>query len=263
VAPPVRSRAVLPGFGWRVDPQADMSDPPLRLSLRVRSVLVLLLAILPPVLVFLWTASRWEQHELSEMHEAALRLARHAAVAIGPGGTPGDQPGLLTRFVSKESLPENAMISLLDAEGRILTSAPPGSSWAATLAPSVLQARSGRTAEEKVWTLDARGKRVFAFAELPSSGGAGARYVGVALSRSPLSAAASRILTVAWFGFALAVVVAVATVWLGTEAVVGRRVKALVAAAAELSRGQLHARTGLPPGRGELDRLAARGKPVR
>jgi len=234
-----------------------MADAPLRLSLRVRSVLVLLLAILPPVTVFLWTTARWQEHELSEMHEAALRLARHAADAIRQPGTPPDEVGLLTQFVLGESLPESAVVSLLDAKGRVVSSVPPEASRGWTFAPPLLQTRQGAGREQRAWTEAVQGERVVAFAELPASRAGAARFLAVALSRSPLSAAASRVLTLAWVGFALAVMMAIATVWLGTEAIVGRRVKALVAAATELSRGQLHARTGLPRGRGELDRLAA------
>src|SRR6266508_354330 len=48
-------------------------------SLRVRLVLMVLLAVLPPLGLIVYTAAEWRRHEISEAEAKAVQLARHAS----------------------------------------------------------------------------------------------------------------------------------------------------------------------------------------
>jgi PAS domain S-box-containing protein len=339
-------------------------------SLRVRAIVVLLLALVPALTVSLWTVAEWRRHETAEVRVTALRFARHAAAIHGrlidgsrhmlvalaesevtAQGDPSavgmyllgtlrshpdildlgmarvdgvvllsaratDQPvdvsgrnffraavrsrsfavgdydidratgvgtvmvgypvldqhqdirhvlfavvGLswLRELAMEAPLPEATVLAVLDQDGRVVVQQPGPTRHVAPalrtpVLPTVLEANTEGTGEEA----SADGfQRLFGFAPLQNHSGSGMTHVAVGVPLAAATAAADRLFMLTLAGFGLAVVLAVGVAWLGTDMFVLRRVNAVVGTTERIRGGDLDARTGLPHGRAELDRLAA------
>ncbi len=81
-------------------------------------------------------------------------------------------------------------------------------------------------------------------------------YVGIGIPTAIAYREANQTLVRHLTGLGLITVVALMAVWVGSDVLILRRVKALVGAAERLSNGDMKARTGLTGGTGELDQLA-------
>ncbi len=164
----------------------------------------------------------------------------------------------LNQLIATNELPPDSSLTVVDKDGTVLARHPDPQKWVGKDLPnspliSTILTQSGKgTAEVK--GLDGV-TRLYAFAPL-HDGPIGRVYVSVGLSKEVAFAAANAdfsrnlklLLMVATFAMLLA--------WLGSDAFVMRRVKALSGAARRLAQGDLSARTGLPHGSEELGQLA-------
>lgn len=340
-------------------------------SLRVRSVLVLLLAVVPPLTLALWTVAEWRRHETADVRATALQLARHAAAIHGrlihasrqmlvglaesPIVTRGDPSlvslhlegclrshtdvldvgmaradgvvlasvrapsdltdvGKMTFFraatrsrrfavgdydidratglgtvmvgypvldqdreirhvlfavvglswvrelAMEAPLPSAAVLAVLDEEGTIVVQqpAPHYSAGRPALRTPVLQTLLVGNTEGTGEETSADGlQRLFGFAPLLDHAPAEVTYVAVGVPLAAATSAADRMFNQTLAGFGLALVLAVVVAWLGNDLLFLRRVKAMVGTTERLRGGDLEARTGLPHGPDELNRLAA------
>ncbi|MCC6350485.1 MAG: diguanylate cyclase [Candidatus Eisenbacteria bacterium] len=163
------------------------------------------------------------------------------------------EAGLRSGGRAHSRLPGRTAFLVVDRRGRVVAQRPP---LAARRGDSVLTApplAPGR------WIERVRGgeghPHIVAFAPLPGAEPP-SLYVGVSLDRAEIVAGARR-----EFANNLAVLLLVGAIvavvaWFGAQAVVVRRVEALVGATERLREGDLSARTGLPYGRGELSVLS-------
>jgi diguanylate cyclase (GGDEF)-like protein len=155
-------------------------------------------------------------------------------------------------------LPPDWTVALSDDRGTILARHPDPWRWVGQRlpeAPVVLAA----VAEQGEGTAEVAGAdgvvRLLGIA--PVSGPAGARraYLSVALPRDPVFASANRSLRQDLLGLGLVTLVAIVAVWMGSEWIVLRRVKALADAAGRLATGDLEVRAEVA-GSDEIGALA-------
>jgi signal transduction histidine kinase/HAMP domain-containing protein len=156
-------------------------------------------------------------------------------------------------------LPPGAGYMVLDRRGTILARYPDVERWVGQSLPEapLIQTILTRQGEGTTETVGLDGvPHVFAFTPVHTTTPSAESYVTIGASRAVIFASANRVLIrqLLWLG--LVTVMAFAAAWLGADRFILKRVRALVNAAQRLGAGDLSARTGLPYGSGELDRLA-------
>ncbi len=162
-------------------------------------------------------------------------------------------------FVAEWQLPRGSEITLRDHNGMILARYPEPEKWIGKLAADtpVFKAMLTHPGEGTVEAADLDGvRRLYGFTSLRGLGPGRNIYVSVGI---PEKIAFSEVREAFYFHFILmgiVVALSLAGAWLGTSRFITRPVDELVGATKRLAAGDLSARTGLPPGEGELNQLA-------
>lgn len=165
--------------------------------------------------------------------------------------------GWFQELAASSALPRGTVLMALDSQGSVLARYPEPGRWvgrAAADVPIVKAILSRGVGVAQVADVDGS-RKLFAFTLLEHAG-APTAYVAVGLSPSVIFAQANRIFAQGLLWFGLASFLALAAAWLGGDALVLRRVKALVGATKRLAAGDFSARTGVRYRGGELDHLA-------
>jgi PAS domain S-box-containing protein len=165
----------------------------------------------------------------------------------------------LTEFVTTVQVPTGVTLTVVDHRGTVLARAPDPAHWlgrSASDAPIV----TTMLAQGDEGTTMAHGldgiPRVFAFTRLRGASPGVDAYVSLGVPTAVVFAEANRLLTYQLAGLGLMTVLAFGGTWVVGDRVILRRVHALVRATQRLAAGDLHARTGVPYGLGELGDLA-------
>lgn len=159
----------------------------------------------------------------------------------------------LRRAATRARLPQHTTFVVVDRTGAVIARHPMGPRPAADSTVSAFHA------QHTEWSQIVRGGdgvwRIVAFSPLEGAR-AHTLFVGVGMDREAVLADANRTFwrSIGWTTL-LAVLVSVLA-WNGAQAIVLRRVDALITATHRVRSGDLSARTGLPYGRGELSELS-------
>jgi signal transduction histidine kinase len=166
----------------------------------------------------------------------------------------------LNELAGQAGLPPGSMLTVIDRKGTILSRYPDDDKWVGKLMPESLVLKA-ILAQQGNGTTEASGTdgiaRLFSFA--PFGGGAAQRadaYVSVGIPAAVAFAGANRILARNLAALGLVAGLALAAAWIGGNLFIVRQVQALVGATKRVAAGEFGARTGLPPGQGELSQLA-------
>ncbi len=154
--------------------------------------------------------------------------------------------------------PEGATLTIVDRQGAVLVRYPEPERWVGRVIPNtgVLQAslEKGDKGAVEAEGLDGV-RRLYAFTPLNDSAHSTILYTGIPMST--IYAEANRALARNLIALGLVtLLVLVVACWLG-HLIVMRRVDTLAGTAERLAAGDLGARTGMPSGRGELEKLGA------
>jgi len=164
--------------------------------------------------------------------------------------------GWVNRLAAAAQLPQNSVLTLTDGNGTILAHHPDPQHWVGKAAPEPLfhavRARSTRDLVEAV-AGDAIA-RLYAVTPLPGVPGDGL-FLTVGIPKDAAFAEVNRSLLRNLLGLGLVSLLALLAVWVGSERLFRRPVRALIGAAKGLAAGDPEARRGLPVGRGELGEL--------
>ncbi len=162
----------------------------------------------------------------------------------------------LTHLLAEAQLPEGAVLLMIDRSGTILGRYPNPEAWVGQ--PGVDDPLFRSILAQGEGTTELSGPdgvpRLYAFTGL--RGAAQAGYVSIGIPQAVAYAPADRMLARNLAGLGVAGALALAAAWVGADVFILRRVTALVRATKRLSTGDLSARSGLPPGQGELSQLA-------
>lgn len=152
-------------------------------------------------------------------------------------------------------LPKMASLSIVDSNGLILARRPDRMVGETIADLSMFR----RMVEQKEGAVEAVGRdgvrRLYAFMPLSSRWDTG-RFVRIGIASEQAFAGVRRAMAFSITLFCVVVALVIAAAWFGSDALVLRRVRALVAATRKLAAGDLTARTGLGNGAGELAELA-------
>jgi PAS domain S-box-containing protein len=165
----------------------------------------------------------------------------------------------LNELAAEAHLPEGSTVTLFDQNGTILAREPNPAQWVGKsgldipIVRHILEGRHAGTAA----SVGADGvRRLYGFEPLLRSSQGGNMYVAVGRSAGAVLAEIDRISAFHFGGLGVVTLLGVATAWIGSEFLLLRRLRALVAAANRLRLGDLSVRTGVPHGPGELNQLA-------
>jgi diguanylate cyclase len=166
--------------------------------------------------------------------------------------------GWLAEYAAQLALPRDAALSLVDRNGVVLVHHPEPGAWTGkTLAeaPLVQALREQRAAG----TIEAPGfdgvVRFYGFAPLESGTELGV-VLNVGIPKSEVYAEVDRMYFGALVALGLVALLTFGMAWVGSSVFVLKQVQALLRATKRLAAGDLGARSGVPPGPGELNQLA-------
>lgn len=160
----------------------------------------------------------------------------------------------LDRYLAQRPLPEGAVLTVLDAQGTVLARTQEAEKWVGQGVPEaeIAQIVLARGVPGTVEALGADGvQRLYAFAPLGAGG-----YVLVGIPTALVYAEADRLLHGDLIVLGLVTLLVLGAAWAGGEALLVRRVNALLAAARRMAIGDLSARTGISYEADELGQLA-------
>ena len=157
-----------------------------------------------------------------------------------------------------KGLPIGSTISQLDDRGVVLFHHPEPDTYVGRSLASTFLFDAVRSKEKGiVTTAGPDGQlRLHAFSRLFSALGNRNVYMLVGIPQNSLFLAANRLLAHNLILLGAVIIIAILATWFGSDLFVLRQVRAMVAAATRLAKGDLSARTGLGQGTGELDLLA-------
>ncbi len=166
----------------------------------------------------------------------------------------------LSKSAANVKLPPGSVVTVFDREGTILARSPNAETWigrGVPEAPIVAEAvRKNAPGTRQAAGVDGV-MRVYAFMPLSGTAGAGA-YVSVGIPTSEVFADTRRMLIAAMTGLVVVLAGAVLAVWLGSEVLILRGVRALLTATGRLARGEPGVRAGAGlASQGEIGALAA------
>ncbi len=177
----------------------------------------------------------------------ALRAVVFAALDLAP----------LNHLVAEAEMPPGAVLTLLDDHGTILARHPEPEVWVGQTLPEAPIVTIALTQSEGI--AEASGvdgvQRLYAFAPVEDVTPVGL-YVTVGIPEEVAYAEVNRSTVLGLAVLGVVAAFGLAAAWVIGDALVVRRVQALVAATKRLAAGDLRARTGGPSGPGELDQLA-------
>jgi diguanylate cyclase (GGDEF)-like protein len=164
----------------------------------------------------------------------------------------------LDQLAGGVELPAGSTVIVVDSRGTVLAHHPDSAQWTgkslrdAPLIKTLLDRSGEGTAE-----LDGFDgvNRLYAFAPL-QEGPDGAAYVSVGIPKAAAYEAANAVFARSIALLLIVALLALGAAWIGGDAFVLQRIRALGAAAQRLAKGDLSARTGLPDDREELGQLA-------
>ena len=165
----------------------------------------------------------------------------------------------LGELATKALLPRDTTVTVFDDRGTVYIRQPDPGDWVhpnavpRAVLHALVAANGERTGE--VTTSDGV-SRQYAFEPLLSASQGGRLYVMVGIPTAVATAGADQILLRNLSALALAIIIAGAVGWVGSDLFILRQTRALVAATARVTAGDLGARTGIPRGPGELHQLA-------
>jgi PAS domain S-box-containing protein len=147
-------------------------------------------------------------------------------------------------------------ITVVDATGTILAREPEGARWLGRSALPLVRRLAAKHPEGTGQAVDVDGvPRLFAFRPVAGWPAADA-VILVGIEPSVAFADGDRIIRRSVIELVLVAALALAAAWVGTDVLLVRRTKALVATARRLALGDLGARTGIQGGSGELCQLS-------
>jgi PAS domain S-box-containing protein len=164
----------------------------------------------------------------------------------------------LNDLAAEAQLPDGSVLTVIDRHGTILARSLDPDQWVGQTLPdapiieTVLSQGQGEIEEVGVDGVP----RLYAFMPLDDSLRDGDAYVFVGIPEDVVYAGANRALARNLSLLGLVTVAALLAAWLGSEPIILRRVNKLVGATHRLRDGDLSARTGLPPGPGEIGLLS-------
>jgi len=164
----------------------------------------------------------------------------------------------LNRLATEAQLPPDSVFVVVDRLGTILVRYPDPEKWVGQTLPEapVFKAILAQPGAQTADVVGVDGiARLYAFAPLSSSAKSGV-YVSIGLSKAVIFAEADRLLARNLIGLGLVTLLALMVAWVAGDLFILRRINALLSATRRLSAGDLSARTGVPPGAGELNQLA-------
>ncbi|QDX82327.1 hypothetical protein B9N43_14410 [Denitratisoma sp. DHT3] len=165
----------------------------------------------------------------------------------------------INHVAARTELPEGAALTVIDRNGVILARHPAPAAWIGKVLPEAplvkaIQARGGEGTTE---AQDVDGVlRLYGFTPLAASGSGLGVFLSVGMPKTLVFAQVDRVFRHSLIALAIVALLALAAAWIGSDAFILRQVRALVAATGRLAAGDLHARTGMGGGSGELNRLA-------
>jgi signal transduction histidine kinase len=165
----------------------------------------------------------------------------------------------LQEFAARADLPEGATLTLRDHNGTILVHHPDSAQWVGASMPEQPLFRTMRaSAGEGVVELPGVDgvDRLYAFRRLGQQAESGAVYLSIGIPTAVVFSEVDRALRRNLILLAMVAVLALIATWVGGDLFFLRQVRALVGATERFEAGDLSARTGLPPERGELGELA-------
>ena len=225
------------------------------LYLRVRPLLIVLLAILPGLGVAIYSGLEERQMAINHAQAQALSLARQIAYLQGDL-IDTTQPDWLERLANTLQLPPGSTLTVVDQRGTVLARYPDRQQWVGKSIADlpVMREILGQMGEGIAESVGADSvDYLYGFVPFRSAQVAG--YAYVAVPRAEALARADTALVrnlVAW-----GVVAALAIAWFLASHAVRSYVHRLLATARQLAAGNLAARTGLSHERNELGQLAA------
>jgi signal transduction histidine kinase len=162
------------------------------------------------------------------------------------------------KFEIEDQLPDDFTLTQIDENGVILTHQPasdqsPGTKMLSnSFVKEIMSKQKG-----EIEAPGAKGKPfIYAFAPVHSSLRNRQVYVILGLSKKYAFADSNRILQRNLMLLGIVALAAMLAAWFGGEMFILRQIKAMVHASRRLAAGELHTRTGLPYGSGELSQLA-------
>jgi len=166
----------------------------------------------------------------------------------------------LDRLLRETRLPEGASVSLLDRNGTVIAQQPadPRSIGKTHPLPWMVEEIVAGKQEGKGAARGSDGvQRLFAYAGLPGGAERGRDvFVGVSIPREQVLARANRIFAANLASLGALTLLVLLGTWYVTEALVLRRMRALVTAARRIAGGDFSARTELGHGSSEMSELA-------
>ena len=165
----------------------------------------------------------------------------------------------LSRFAARAELPTGGTLTLVDRGGTILSRYPDPERWVGRSFPDlpVLRAMQAGPPEGTVEGEGLDGvERLYVYRRMQPSPASAPIYLSIGASKALMFAGIDRALTRNLLLLGVVTTLALLAAWFGGNFLFLRRVRALVRATERIEAGDLSARTGLPAGRGELDRLA-------
>ncbi|MBI4572142.1 MAG: GAF domain-containing protein [candidate division NC10 bacterium] len=166
----------------------------------------------------------------------------------------------LNRLAVRAQLPPGSVFLLVDRNGTILARSPDSESWIGkpVRETPLFQAMRAQQGEGTLEVRDQDGvPRLYGFSPLQGAPGVRDVYVAVGIPTQVAFASSHRALTRGLALLGLVSFLALATAWVGGNAVILGPVRELVTATKRLGAGDLSARTGLAAGPGELNQLAS------
>ncbi len=164
----------------------------------------------------------------------------------------------LNELRDEVALPGAAQVLVIDHSGVILARIPDPEQWVGKAVPEAQLTRTVLSRREGVAELpDLDGiPRVWGFVPLRGASEASPIHVAVGISRAAAYGTSESLLLWSLAGLGIAGALAMLAAWAGADVVIVRRLHALIGAAERLRTGDLHARTGMARGSGEIHYLA-------
>ena len=226
-------------------------------SLRVRLLALMLLALLPPVGLVIYTDFEQRQDQLRDAGMELYRLARLLVLEEDPAGDSLPNMVSLRSKVARADLPAGALLVLLDSRGTVLTTLPEEGSAVGQPALSVAELRMHveQPGAPPIEVAMPDGVvRIFAVVQDVSQGGR--FYLGLGVPKDLILRDVNRTLARNVLILGLVGLLLFEAAWVGGDLFVLRHINPLVVAARRLTTGDLGSRTGVTYGGGEFGDLA-------
>jgi GAF domain-containing protein/HAMP domain-containing protein len=163
--------------------------------------------------------------------------------------------GFLSQIIASPVAPEGSILTLLDRAGMVLARSPDPERWMGRPLPEAAVLTAIRSQDQGIIETQSPDeiRRLYGFAALHDLPGSGTLYASIGIPSLSATTRQYAFLTRSVAGLTLLGLVAA---WLAFGAMFVRPVDALVSAAQRVGQGELSARSGVPPQKGEVGQLA-------